>query len=162
MILAHRGYEVLVAESGPEAVELFRRDLPPLAIIDLHMPGMGGFVLLERLHSLHPKARIFIFTGADLGEAVLTRARTLGAAGVYQKGLSLQTLVDLMESPSPCPDPGGWEHHPDAVPRVSRQPHSCSFSGSRKIFVGPIPTAEYATIPRQNQRVPISKSRLPG
>ena len=72
MILAHRGYDVLMAKSGQEAVELFRRDRPPLAILDLHMPGMEGFDVLEQLHTMHPKARIFIFTGADL-EAVRTR-----------------------------------------------------------------------------------------
>lgn len=72
MNLAHREYDVLVAKSGQEAVELFQRDHPPLVILDLHLSGMEGFDVLEQLYTLSPKARIYIFTGADL-EAVRTR-----------------------------------------------------------------------------------------
>lgn len=48
--LTHAGFEVLTANSGPNALELIsRHGLSHLAIVDLNMPKMSGFELCEKL-----------------------------------------------------------------------------------------------------------------
>lgn len=43
-------YEVLAASSGEEALLMLRGVLPDLILLDIDMPGMDGYQVLERLH----------------------------------------------------------------------------------------------------------------
>jgi CheY-like chemotaxis protein len=48
-VLEHCGYEVLEASDGAEAVEIARRALPELILLDLQMPALDGFGVVEML-----------------------------------------------------------------------------------------------------------------
>jgi PAS domain S-box-containing protein len=63
------GYEVLTANSGEGALEIYRAEpeTVDLVILDLNMPGMGGLKCLESILTQTPQARIIVATGyADL------------------------------------------------------------------------------------------------
>src|SRR3989304_5299791 len=47
--LANEGFDVVVAMSGEEAIEKVRTDRPDLILLDIMMPGMGGFEVCQRL-----------------------------------------------------------------------------------------------------------------
>ena len=49
--LAKAGYRVSTASSGQDALELARRDRPSLIVLDLMLPGMSGFEILEQLRA---------------------------------------------------------------------------------------------------------------
>jgi CheY-like chemotaxis protein len=66
---------VLRANGGSEAIEIARRELPDLIILDLMMPGVNGFEVVEVLHKHADTARIPMLvvtakhiTTADLAE----------------------------------------------------------------------------------------------
>ena len=42
-LLKKRGYEVLVVDSGENAIERSKTDLPDLILMDVVMPGLNGF-----------------------------------------------------------------------------------------------------------------------
>lgn len=46
------GYSVIEASGGEEALELARRLLPDLILMDLSMPGLDGFTVIHRLRRL--------------------------------------------------------------------------------------------------------------
>ena len=46
-------YETVCAESGEEALELFRKERPDMVLSDLRMPGMSGFELMQKLQAIH-------------------------------------------------------------------------------------------------------------
>ena len=48
-ILEGRGYQVQVATSGSEALELIEQELPALVLLDVMMPEMSGFEVLQRI-----------------------------------------------------------------------------------------------------------------
>lgn len=50
-ILKERGYEVVLATSGREALELIQKDLPDLIILDLGLPDMDGFTVAKYVRS---------------------------------------------------------------------------------------------------------------
>ena len=50
-VLLPRGYEVLTAASGPEALELVARERPDLVLLDILMPGMDGHEVCRRLRA---------------------------------------------------------------------------------------------------------------
>ena len=47
--LEHAGHDVLVAESGEAGLELAMTERPDLIVLDLMMPNMDGFEVLEEL-----------------------------------------------------------------------------------------------------------------
>ncbi|NJL83134.1 MAG: response regulator transcription factor [Chloroflexaceae bacterium] len=47
--LEFRGFEVIVAENGREALEILERKLPDMIICDVMMPEMDGYTLVQRI-----------------------------------------------------------------------------------------------------------------
>ena len=47
-LLRKEGYEVNVAETGPEALELFDRDGADIVLLDLMLPGLPGTEVCRR------------------------------------------------------------------------------------------------------------------
>ena len=64
-LLEARGYQVLTAGSGEEALEVYRRSGERIeaVILDLGMPGMGGQRCLEELRALDLGVRVIVTTG---------------------------------------------------------------------------------------------------
>jgi CheY-like chemotaxis protein len=50
-VLTHDGYHVVEAENGASGVELARRVLPDLVLMDIRMPRMNGMEATERLRA---------------------------------------------------------------------------------------------------------------
>ena len=46
--LEKQGYEVILAETGEEALEKVREEAPDLALLDIKLPGMDGYQVLEK------------------------------------------------------------------------------------------------------------------
>jgi signal transduction histidine kinase/CheY-like chemotaxis protein len=89
--LVARGKEVLLADGGARALEIFREEHPPVAVIDYRMPEMDGLTLMGAIRSLRPQTEILIVTGeADLGSA--TEAARRGAFDYLQKPFDLEAL----------------------------------------------------------------------
>ena len=67
MLLRLDGHDVHVATDGLEAIEMFARLHPEVAILDIGMPGLSGHEVARRIrdeHSEHPVTLIAI-TGGD-------------------------------------------------------------------------------------------------
>jgi CheY-like chemotaxis protein len=54
MLLEGRGYKVLVATNGMEALQLFALHPVDLVLLDYHMPQMTGDVVAERMRASQP------------------------------------------------------------------------------------------------------------
>ncbi|GIW45981.1 MAG: hypothetical protein KatS3mg077_3263 [Candidatus Binatia bacterium] len=57
-ILEPKGYEVMEATSGAEALELVAQNPPDLILLDIMMPGMSGLEVLQQLKERYETARI--------------------------------------------------------------------------------------------------------
>jgi PAS domain S-box-containing protein len=65
------GYEVIPALNGPEGLEAFARENPPIVITDIKMPGMDGIEVLEKIKALNPDTEVIIITGhGDIDNAI--------------------------------------------------------------------------------------------
>ena len=70
-VLAQDGYQVLTAESGPEALELLALNDVQVIVCDQRMPAMSGSQFLDLVRGLHPDTLRIILSGyADL-EAII-------------------------------------------------------------------------------------------
>jgi CheY-like chemotaxis protein len=94
-ILTMVGYSALTAASGEEGLELYaqKKDSLDLVILDLGMPGMGGYKALEGILKLNSLAKVIIASGYAGADAV-SRAMQNGAAGYITKPFSSAELLD--------------------------------------------------------------------
>jgi signal transduction histidine kinase len=61
--LADAGYEVLTAENGLAALDIYRKSRPPIVITDIKMPVMDGIELLRRIKGDHAETEVIMITG---------------------------------------------------------------------------------------------------
>jgi len=60
--LSDVGHQVLIAEDGPQALEIIEKEKPSIAIVDLVMSGMDGIELLKRAKEISPGIEVIIIT----------------------------------------------------------------------------------------------------
>jgi YesN/AraC family two-component response regulator len=79
---------VLKALNGREALEILKKDTVDLVLLDLQMPEMDGFSVLEAMHESDRTREIpvIVVTGISLSEAEMMRLNE-GVAVVLKKGL---------------------------------------------------------------------------
>lgn len=64
LVLVAEGYRVVLAPDGEEAVRKYQEQGPfDLAILDVHMPRLGGPEALARIRQVYPGARSLIMSG---------------------------------------------------------------------------------------------------
>jgi len=76
--LTKEGYEVLVAETGEEALEKVEQEALDLVLLDIKLPGMDGYEVLERLLEKDRDVVPIMITAFDDVERVV-KAMRLGA-----------------------------------------------------------------------------------
>ena len=99
MALKRQGYTVLTAADGEEALRTARSVLPDLILLDLIMPKLNGFDVLQALKKDAPTAHIPVIILSNLGQdRDVQQAMDAGAAAYLIKtDLSLQALVQRVE-----------------------------------------------------------------
>lgn len=91
-LLETYGFDVAVCGSWTDFLATAQSRLPDCLLLDLHMPGISGFEILEKMASLRPPVATVVITGRDEpgNEA---RVRGLGAVNYLLKPLDETTLV---------------------------------------------------------------------
>ena len=96
VIAASEGFELdALAQSGEEAVELAAARLPDLALIDVHMPGIGGREAAGRIAAASPETAVVLMT------ATPGAATTLEA--LDKRDLSPAVLEEIWDALTPRP-----------------------------------------------------------
>jgi two-component system NtrC family response regulator len=98
--LAH-DYEVLIAQDGPSAIEVFKRKLPLVTLLDLGLPPhpaspVEGLATLSNLLAVEPSAKILIVSGQGEKKNAL-QAIGLGAYDFITKPLDLDELKIILK-----------------------------------------------------------------
>jgi sigma-B regulation protein RsbU (phosphoserine phosphatase) len=92
-----RGNEVITAASPSAALEAVAASKPDVAVLDVHMPEMNGFELLERLRGDDPELDVILMTGSVREpDAHLVRAIDEGAFYFIQKPFDRRVLRTLV------------------------------------------------------------------
>jgi CheY-like chemotaxis protein len=78
MIFTSRRYDVRVAYSGEEAIDVIAQWQPDLAILDVVLPGMSGIDLAIATRVNYPSCRIILFSGNVSTSSLLEEAAKKG------------------------------------------------------------------------------------
>jgi CheY-like chemotaxis protein len=103
-LLEHLGYRVMTAQSGEEALRLYREEMKriDLVLLDMIMPGMSGSATFDRLLEMDPGVRVLLSSGYSINqtaEEMLDR----GCRGFIQKPFDVECLSkklrEVLETP---------------------------------------------------------------
>lgn len=90
-------YDVRTAENGQEALDLILKDAPDLLLLDINMPVMDGFEMLEKLPSEKRTFPVIILTNlAD--QANKEKGAKFNVADYFvKKDMTIKSLVEMVE-----------------------------------------------------------------
>ncbi len=86
-----KGYEVLTATNGEEALIKIKEARPHAILLDIRMPDMNGLEVLKRAREIDPEAGIIMMT-AVTAEETTRQALELGAFDYITKPFDLSSL----------------------------------------------------------------------
>jgi PAS domain S-box-containing protein len=95
-LLEEEGYDVITAQNGPEALPLARKERPNLITLDILMPKMDGFDILERLKDNPATAEIPVCIVSIIEDKV--KGYRLGAIDYITKPFEAEQLTEAIRS----------------------------------------------------------------
>ncbi|WP_296659666.1 response regulator [Paraburkholderia sp.] len=88
--------EISYASNGREALDLYRAGRAAVMFLDLTMPGMTGFQVLETLQ--HEDLNSFVIVvSADVQPLAQARVRDLGAVAFVAKPVTQEALLPILK-----------------------------------------------------------------
>jgi two-component system, OmpR family, response regulator MprA len=102
-LLIDEGYRVVVAQDGVEALRQIGDVSPDLVLLDLNMPKLTGWEVVERLRALAITLPIVIMTA---GQSATIEAARLGAAAGLPKPFTIDDVLTTIERLVPPADDG--------------------------------------------------------
>jgi len=92
-ILKSLGYQVMTAQSGKDAIEIYKQNGPEIAIVvlDMIMPDMGGAEAYKHLKAINPNIKVLLATGYSINEKISGILKKDGN-GFIQKPFSIAQL----------------------------------------------------------------------
>jgi DNA-binding response OmpR family regulator len=95
--LQQEGYEVAIARSGEEGLDIATHQAPDLVVLDVRLPGMDGFEVLRRLRAAGAKMPVLVLTARD-DEVDKVIGLELGADDYLTKPFGLRELMSRIKA----------------------------------------------------------------
>ena len=98
-LMQQAGFDVTTAADGENALERIDAGLPDLLLLDISLPGISGFDVLERLRTADATRRLpIIMLTAHGREVEREKGMALGADDYITKPFSTQALVEKVKT----------------------------------------------------------------
>lgn len=117
--LTLKGFDVIAASTGGEAIASAEKDLFDVAVVDFQMPGMDGTQVLQVLKERHKYLEIIMLTGhATIDSAV--ESTKLGAFKYLEKPYNLDKLVEVIKEAYETRLKKKFEHNKKRMEEIKR------------------------------------------
>jgi DNA-binding NarL/FixJ family response regulator len=117
------------AATGRDGLQQFRTLRPDVVLVDLRLPDMSGFEVIEQIKVASPVARMIVLSSHE-GDADIRRALDAGALGYVVKGMAREELLDVIRTVH-----AGKRRLPAAVAQALAEHISDDLLSSREIQV---------------------------
>ncbi|MFH1138116.1 MAG: response regulator [Pseudomonadota bacterium] len=92
-LLTRKGYEVVTAGSGQEALAKLNQHLVPVVVMDVKMPGMDGVTTLKEIKKNFPLVEVIMLTGNATVESAIDGLKS-GAFDYLMKPCEIDELLE--------------------------------------------------------------------
>ena len=113
--LEDRGYGVVCAPDGETGIARALKDLPDLVIVDMMMPRISGFAVLERLKHQHRLSIPIIMLTGNESDHQRQYAEFLGVAAYLNKPIRQVNLLQVVGRCCPLPLSGCLDEISDSI-----------------------------------------------
>ncbi len=90
------GHSTILANSGQQAINIFKQHNIDIIFIDIRMPGINGVETFKEMHELNPDVRVAMMTGFS-DQQLLNEAMEMGAIGILDKPINIERLMEIIE-----------------------------------------------------------------
>jgi len=90
-----RGIKAQTATDGQEAMSMIEKEKPLVVVLDIIMPGISGFKILEYIKKHHPEIEVILLTGRGSTKEGIEGMR-LGAFDFLMKPVKIEDLIPRM------------------------------------------------------------------
>ncbi len=94
-----RGFNADGATSGQDAMELLRQRPYDVVVLDVKMPGVGGFNVIRKIKEEWPNLRVVLITGHGSSQDA-EEGLQLGAFRYLMKPVSIEDLISVFPAAS--------------------------------------------------------------
>lgn len=101
-VLAFLGYEVMFAQDGQSALDLYRQEMQggapfDVVILDLSIPeGMGGKEAIQKFREMDPNVKAIVSSGYS-NDPLVTNYNQYGFSGKLTKPYKINDMKEILE-----------------------------------------------------------------
>ncbi len=95
-LLCEKGYEVVEAANGAEALEKYKERKPDAVLLDITMPKMDGIITLQEIIKIDPHARVAMVSAMGQRTMVMTALKA-GARDFVVKPFDGPRVLDTVQ-----------------------------------------------------------------
>lgn len=95
--LESKGYSVITASNGKDAIQLVKKENPDIVFLDLRMPVMDGNETVQKIRSFNKNVPIIIIS-AYVGDLKIKEPKASDISGVFYKNDDFEKGLALLES----------------------------------------------------------------
>ena len=93
--LQFREIETVIATDGDDALRIISTERPPVVVLDVMMPGIGGLDVLQQIKRSYPRIQVILLTGRGSTNDGIKGMR-LGAFDYMMKPVKIEELIQKM------------------------------------------------------------------
>ena len=95
-VLSSKGYAVITAENGEEALQTMEQSPFDVVLLDMRMPGQDGLSVLRTIKQKWPESEVVIITGYPTVDSAKEAVR-LGAYDYVAKPVGPQDVINIAD-----------------------------------------------------------------
>ncbi len=95
-LLTQEDHSVITAATGEAAIDIIRKSLPDLVVMDVRMPGMSGLETFQVIREIDPKLPVIVMTAFATTETAI-EATKLGAFDYVLKPFDIPEILALID-----------------------------------------------------------------
>jgi len=95
-LLTEEKYQVKTAASGEQGIEIIKKQIPDLVILDIRLPGMNGMETFGVIHKIEPKLPVIIMTAYGTTETAIEATKT-GAFDYILKPFDIPDMLIIIQ-----------------------------------------------------------------
>ena len=92
------GARVKFSLTGEKAIELAKKEHFDLVFLDVHLPGISGIEVIDKIKAILPEAKIIMISGRIVNNKLINKVKKKGASGYLQKPFRLGEIDKILSN----------------------------------------------------------------
>ena len=96
-MLLDEGYEVITANNGTEAVDMYKKHNPDIAFLDIRMPVLNGYEAFFDIKKYDSDAKVIFITAFSVDSKKTEKAKERGLLDLLHKPIEFEQIIKIIQ-----------------------------------------------------------------